>query len=130
MSHIGCIHPLARQVFVRTVPHWSGADVDEYRCACGFLSRRLILNRFTVKEADARAALPRFRAAAQRMCRLAVKGGLLERADRCQRCERKTQTQGHHYDYSRPLEVEWLCALCHATADGERRALESERRSA
>ncbi len=26
------------------------------------------------------------------------------------------KTDGHHEDYSRPLEVRWLCRLCHARA--------------
>jgi hypothetical protein len=30
------------------------------------------------------------------------------------RCDGVTQIHAHHSDYSKPLEVEWLCASCHA----------------
>ena len=28
-------------------------------------------------------------------------------------CEDARKLHGHHSDYSKPLEVEWLCASCH-----------------
>jgi hypothetical protein len=45
----------------------------------------------------------------------AVKNGDLERPDTCERCGLKSSRalHGHHRDYSRPLEVLWLCAKCH-----------------
>ena len=33
----------------------------------------------------------------------------------CQRCHGKCKTQAHHPDYSKPMEVIWLCAPCHGT---------------
>lgn len=41
----------------------------------------------------------------------AIKKGKLKRG-RCEVCK-SPQTQGHHEDYSKPLEVRWLCALHH-----------------
>ena len=55
----------------------------------------------------------------------AIQGGRLKRPDRCSKCKQspkpgadgRTLIQGHrHRGYSRPLELEWLCAKCHATA--------------
>ena len=44
----------------------------------------------------------------------AVRGGRLQRPDRCSRCNEKgRRIEGHHEDYSKPLEVIWLCTLCH-----------------
>ena len=44
----------------------------------------------------------------------AVRDGRLARPDRCSRCNEKApKIEGHHEDYSKPLEVIWLCALCH-----------------
>jgi hypothetical protein len=43
----------------------------------------------------------------------ALKKGLLVRPDVCERCKEPGYTVGHHADYSKPLEVEWLCDRCH-----------------
>jgi hypothetical protein len=43
----------------------------------------------------------------------AVAKGLLTRPKRCERCNRQRKIHGHHPDYSKPLEVEWLCVHCH-----------------
>lgn len=47
----------------------------------------------------------------------ALRSGSLVKPDRCARCgEHLTanRIQGHHADYARPLDVEWLCQSCHA----------------
>lgn len=41
----------------------------------------------------------------------AVKAGTLKKAS-CEVCNRE-DTQAHHNDYSKPLEVLWLCPVCH-----------------
>lgn len=43
----------------------------------------------------------------------ALKSGKLVRADSCERCGTSAALDGHHPDYSKPLEVEWLCRKCH-----------------
>lgn len=46
----------------------------------------------------------------------AVYRGVLVKPDRCEQCGKETpkaRLQGHHEDYSKPLEVSWLCAKCH-----------------
>lgn len=42
----------------------------------------------------------------------AVASGRLEKPERCA-CGRDARVQGHHDDYSRPLDVIWLCGVCH-----------------
>lgn len=32
---------------------------------------------------------------------------------KCQYCKREVSLSGHHPDYSKPLEVIWLCGSCH-----------------
>ena len=42
----------------------------------------------------------------------AVKAGKLTPPDRCA-CGSNGRLNAHHADYSRPLDVEWLCGKCH-----------------
>ncbi len=60
----------------------------------------------------------------------AVKRGFLVRPAFCSRCERPTaRVHAHHYDYAKPLVVEWLCGGCH-TAEHARERAEVRRRQA
>ena len=43
----------------------------------------------------------------------AIKSGKLIRPDSCIICEKKCIPEGHHPDYSKPLEVIWVCKQCH-----------------
>ena len=45
----------------------------------------------------------------------------------CQRCFLEKPLEGHHEDYSKPLEVIWLCTFCHGL---RHRELNAERRKA
>lgn len=44
----------------------------------------------------------------------AVAKGDIVRPDRCSRCNEPCIPEGHHTDYSKPLDVVWLCRNCHA----------------
>lgn len=44
----------------------------------------------------------------------AISQGKVDKPKECQRCfKTNTTIYGHHGDYSKPLEVEWLCGSCH-----------------
>jgi hypothetical protein len=43
----------------------------------------------------------------------AVQKGEITRPDFCQVCGKKAIVIGHHCDYSKPLNVVWLCNTCH-----------------
>jgi len=54
------------------------------------------------------------RRAARVLLRLAVRRGLVEKWSACEICGATTKRiDGHHKDYTKPLEVEWLCSSCH-----------------
>ena len=48
--------------------------------------------------------------------RNAVKDGRLVKPEMCESCGRTRRLHGHHDNYSKPLEVRWLCSWCHAAA--------------
>jgi ribosomal protein S27AE len=43
----------------------------------------------------------------------ALRHGKLTRGEKCDECGYKYGILGHHNDYSRPLNVSWLCGKCH-----------------
>lgn len=43
----------------------------------------------------------------------ALKTGELTKPKKCSACGSSAPLHGHHEDYDKPLEVEWLCAKCH-----------------
>jgi ribosomal protein S27AE len=51
---------------------------------------------------------------ARRELRQAVRDGRITKPDQCSSCGSASVIHGHHHDYSRPLDVEWLCGSCHA----------------
>ena len=50
-----------------------------------------------------------------KVCKKAVRIGSLTKSDACNMCGTKDGLiHGHHPDYTKPLEVMWLCATCHS----------------
>lgn len=58
----------------------------------------------------------------------AIAAGKLKRPGFCSRCGKpdtpardgRTTIQAHHPDYSKPLDVEWLCVKCHRSEKPQR----------
>lgn len=51
---------------------------------------------------------------AKELLRSKIKSGEIIRPKKCQICKKLEKIQGHHEDYSKPLEVMWLCQKCHS----------------
>jgi len=52
----------------------------------------------------------------------AVYMGKVSKPDQCEDCRGrfpKEKIQGHHKDYTKPFDVEWLCQKCHTIADAK-----------
>ena len=47
------------------------------------------------------------------LLRNAVRDSRIVKSPICEVCGKGGKIHGHHTDYSRPLEVVWLCAQCH-----------------
>jgi len=58
----------------------------------------------------------------------AIKSGILTRPNICESCGRENCViEAHHTDYSKPLEVKWLCRQCHRIADRARQSESGEK---
>ena len=43
----------------------------------------------------------------------AVKIGKITKPTICSVCHKEKKLHGHHDDYTKPLDVEWMCVVCH-----------------
>ena len=62
---------------------------------------------------------------AHRVVSDAVRRGNIHKPDVCENCGHiypKTEIHGHHKDYSKPLDVKWLCIDCHSALHRSREA--------
>ncbi len=44
----------------------------------------------------------------------AVRDGKIIKPEVCDQCKKPGKIHAHHKDYSKPLEVDWLCTTCHS----------------
>jgi len=64
------------------------------------------------------------KAAAHATLERAITTRKIKKPNRCSSCGGKrvsTEIHGHHEDYSKPLDVMWLCTACHASLHQEKR---------
>lgn len=43
----------------------------------------------------------------------ALRDGVITRPEQCENCKGTDRLHAHHMDYDKPLEVIWLCPICH-----------------
>lgn len=51
--------------------------------------------------------------------RKAIRNGELTRPSQCEACGKTARIEAAHEDYSRPLDVRWLCHSCHVRWDNK-----------
>ena len=82
-----------------------------------------------------RARNPEKTSAHQAVSRAIARGSII-RPRKCDECgaesdgTRRTQIHAHHDDYSRPLDVRWLCPSCHVKRHAVARFEQGERQAA
>lgn len=67
---------------------------------------------------------------AYKVVEAALKCGELVNPGVCYGCgcvEREHRIEAHHHDYSKPLDVVWLCTPCHRRMDAQRRIREGKK---
>lgn len=62
---------------------------------------------------------------AHKLVMFAIKLGVLKKPLACSRCNSSKKIEGHHEDYSKPLEVVWLCKSCHVLRHTEMNKINS-----
>lgn len=50
---------------------------------------------------------------ARKLFAYAIQEGYVIRPEYCEQCLKNCKPDGHHNDYTKPLEVVWLCRQCH-----------------
>lgn len=91
------------------------------------LSQSIRADRRAERHAYLRNVQPRNNDHARRITELAIKAGLLSRPSRCMSCGSDARLDAHHSDYTKPLEIAWLCNPCHRA---EHRRIRAEKRAA
>ena len=67
---------------------------------------------------------------ARKVIEAALLAGVIERPTVCSGCgcsNEEHRIEAHHYDYSKPLDVIWLCTPCHRRMDAQRRVHEGKK---
>ena len=62
---------------------------------------------------------------AQNRVEIALKNGTLKNPNKCEFCGKTNcDIEAHHFDYSKPLDVIWLCTKCHGKVHKQYNKLE------
>lgn len=74
---------------------------------------------YAAKQRRKRAEMgPAYEAAHNKVSR-SVSSGAMTRPATCERCPATESIGAHHDDHSKPLDVMWLCPICHAARHKE-----------
>ena len=63
------------------------------------------------------------RVRANGLINMRVRRGRLDRPTACTQCGKTARVDGHHEDYAKPADIEWLCRSCHMKRHHKRKQL-------
>ncbi len=61
----------------------------------------------------------RIKGRARRLVYKHIMRGHIQRLNKCSKCLKECKPEAHHDDYSKPLEITWLCRICHKKEHGK-----------
>lgn len=64
------------------------------------------------KEYENRRKYPE-KSKARDFLRYCVRRGYVKKPEFCDICKSNKKLEGHHHDYLKPIDVQWLCKICH-----------------
>lgn len=79
---------------------------------CNYARQKLWVNQNRLRRYALNKRYPQKRLARKRL-EYAIISGRVTRPSHCSDCGKHCKPHGHHDDYSRPLDVRWLCSICH-----------------
>jgi hypothetical protein len=103
---------LDRIELLKNDPHW----VQKERARCRLKQKRYRGGPQDSKAKEKWRLANKVKCQAQVQARKAVKAGKIPKKTNCEVCGFATKLHKHHHDYSKPLEVAWLCPACHGVA--------------
>ena len=92
------------------LPHRAEARRRYSRTAAGIASRRMAREKWDINNRNKKAA--------SILLKNSILAGRVKKPKECSKCGALGRIEGHHEDYTRPLDVIWLCRKCHVTAHG------------
>lgn len=105
-----------RQIHAEYMNGWRRRNVEKYR-ESSRQARRKNPESHRMSSLRHREKYPE-KEKARKAISNAIRDGRIVRPDHCSKCGLICKPQAHHADYSKPLEVTWLCKICHVSADG------------
>lgn len=88
-----------------TKPHRVQSRKDYQKTEAGKLAKKKAMDAYYKKYP--------MKYAAHVITRNAIRDGKLFPATSCSACNSTEKIEGHHDDYTKPMEVRWLCEKCH-----------------
>lgn len=111
------LHSHCKKCIAETTTKWQTNNRSKVVASCKKWSS---VNRDKCRERDKRYRDKNpLKCKARLAVHYAIKTGKLIRSGICENCSDSSTTQAHHIDYTKPLEVNWLCGKCHNTIHRE-----------
>jgi ribosomal protein S27AE len=110
-----CAKLRARAFRDRRIEHWQEHDRERAKTPDGKARTGTAAKRWIARNQSKRSA--------HMAVGHALRNGTLQKPEACEMCGSTVVIDAHHDDYSKPLDVRWLCHKCHmAMHRKERRA--------